>query len=290
MTWISYFDQHDNKYKEKLKKYASLNWAEHLEKIPHASWPPRVSRIALLSLSARSQSLLIMAFAYYESKYPWYRRMMYENNNSIDDVIRRPHCYTALRGFHQLTKLLISRGTGVNKYITQEDLDEGLRQATNERKECVVKLFLDNGAQMHKMDCLETAAGQGDTAIVALLLDYGAETNAHADKLESALRAALWAGHLDVIKLLVDRGTDVNSAFKKSQYYPRAMPFDKEAHVADCLRFLFDNGAGVDLNADCSLTSAFFAPIFCGYREILQLLIDRGANVNELAGQNGYLL
>ncbi|KAK4076727.1 uncharacterized protein Triagg1_4330 [Trichoderma aggressivum f. europaeum] len=69
-------------------------------------------------------------------------------------------------------------------------------------------------------DCLEIAAGQGDVATVRLLLDHGAEINALASKLESALRTALWNGHLDILKLLVSRGANVNSPFDKAEYMP----------------------------------------------------------------------
>ncbi|GFP56049.1 putative ankyrin repeat protein L93 [Trichoderma asperellum] len=276
MTGISNFDQHDNyynNYKKKLIKYASRNWAEHLETIPHASWPPEVSRNAVLSLSIRSQSLVTIAGDYFPSEI----------------FIWRPHCYTALRGFRQLTEILISGGAGVSKYLTQMDLDEGLRHATDNRRKSVTKLFLDNGAQMH--DCLARVAEQGDAAIVGLLLDHGAETNTLAGKLESALRAALWGGHLDVLKLLLSRGADVNSPFRKTQYKPKSGRLGRgQSHTADCLRFLFDNGAGVDMDANSSLTAALYVSIRFGYRKVSQLLLDQGANVNELAGQDDYPL
>ncbi|UKZ91839.1 uncharacterized protein TrAFT101_006809 [Trichoderma asperellum] len=241
--------------------------------IPQASWPPEVSRNAVLSLSIRSQSLVTIAGNYYPNKV----------------LIWRPHCYTALRGFRQLTEILISGGVGVSKYLTQVDLDEGLRHATISRRKSVTKLFLDNGAQMH--DCLARVAEQGDAAIVGLLLDYGAETNTLAGKLESALRAALWGGHLDVLKLLLSHGADVNSPFRKIQYNPESwFPWRGQSHIADCLRFLFDNGAGVGMDANSSLTAALYVAIRFGYRKVSQLLLDRGANVNELAGQDDYPL
>lgn len=268
------FDQYDNEYKKKLIKYASHNWAEHLEMIPHASWPSEVSQNAVLALSTRSQSLKVMVM----NDFPY----------SGMDLIQRPHCFAALRGFRQLTEMLISKGAGVNKYLTKLDLDKGLLYATKNRRKSIAKL-LDNGARMH--NCLEKAAEQGDAAIVGLLLEHGAENNALAGKLDSALRAALWGGHLDVLQLLLSRGAHVNSPFRKAQHVPRSnYPITRQPHAANCLRFLFDNGAGVDLDADSSLTAALYVAISLGYREVSRLLLGRGASVNELAGQDGYPL
>ncbi|KAL6907175.1 ankyrin repeat-containing domain protein [Trichoderma evansii] len=273
MTRISDFYKDENRYKKKLLTYASLNWAEHLEMIPHASWPLKVSRNAVLSMSIRSQSLLLMVSNYYPYK----------------DLIWRPHCFTAMRGFRQLTEMLISRSPGFNKYLTQVDLDEGLRYATDNRRKSIAKLFLDNGAQMH--DYLEKAAEQGDAAIVGLLLDHGAETNVIAGKLDSALRATLWGGHLDLLKLLLSRGADVNSPFRKAQYMPKLWESRRrQPHTADCLRFLFNNGAGVDMNTNSSLAAALFVAISLGYTEVSRLLLERGANVNDMAGQDSYPL
>jgi ankyrin repeat protein len=273
MTGISDLDEYSNKYKYKLMKYASPNWAEHLEMIPHASWPLEVSRDAVLSFSIYSQSLLIMVRDYPQA----------------NDLIRRPYCYTAQRGFRQLTEMLISGSGGVYKYLTQLDLDEGLRYATDGRRKSTVKLFLDKGAQMH--DCLEQAAAQGDTAIVGLLLDHGAKINALAGKLESALRAALWNGRLDVLKLLLNRGADVNSPFNKTEYMPKSLIFYRQSsYPADCLRFLLDNGAGVNMKDNNSLAAALYVATCFRFNETFQLLLDRGANMNELAGKDGYLL
>lgn len=272
MNEILNFDQLNNIYKEKVMDYASQNWARHLEMIPHTSWPPDVSRNAVLLLSSRRQSLLIMVSKWHE----W------------QDLIRRPHCYTAMRGFRQLTETLISRDGGVDMYLTQEDLNEGLRYATKYRRKSVAKLFLENGAQIR--DCLETASWEGDAAIVGLFLDHGTKPIAVAGKLESALRAALWSSHLDVIKLLVSRGVDVNSPFIKAKYMPKFRNSTGKLHAADCLRFLLDSGAGVDMNADKSLTEALYVAISRNYEEISRLLLERGANVNELAGQEGFSL
>lgn len=200
-------------------------------------------------------------------------------------------------GFRQLTEIFISSSVGVGRYLTQVDVDEGLSWATSYREKAVVKLFLDKGAQIH--DCLEIAARRGDAAIVGLLLNHGAEIPALAGKLKSALRSALWGGHLDVLKLLVNRGADVNSPFDKTEYMPHleytphpgsSLVNNLDLHIVDCLRFLFDNGAGINMKDSTSLAAALYVAIHVGARRAFQLLLDRGAHVNELAGEKGYPL
>jgi ankyrin repeat protein len=185
--------------------------------------------------------------------------------------------------------MLISRGAGVSKYLTQVDLDEGLCHAAENRRNNIAKLFLDNGARIH--DCLERAASQGDAAIVRLLLDHSAETDALTDRLNSALRATLWNGHLDVLKLLLDRGADVNSPFRKTKYMLELFSLtSRKSPIADCLRFLLDNGAGIDMETDSSLTVALYVTIHLGLEEASRLLLERGAKLNEVVGQEGYPL
>lgn len=264
-------DLPENNHKQEVMEYASYHWAQHLEMIPHASWPPDILQNAVLSLSSRSQSLSNMVKRYP----PWM------------DLIRRPHCYTASRGFHQLTEMLVSRCDGANIYLTQVDLDEGLQHATIRCRKSVAKLFLENGAQIG--NCLETASSKGDAAFVGLFLDHGVKNNALGGKLESALQAALWNGHLDVLKLLLSRGGDVNGPFIKAKNVPMS-DASSEQHVIDCLQFLFNNGAGVDMSADKSLTEALYVAIICRYEEVSRLLLGRGANVNELARPHQFSL
>lgn len=255
-----------------LRAYASRNWAEHIEVIPQASWPPEVLRDAFLSLSVRSRSLLNMI----------------ETNASQSIWIRQPYIYTASRGFHQLTEILISRGTGINKYITQDELNMGLCFSILYRRKTIVELFLEKGAQMD--NCLEIAAKRGDATIVGLLLNHGAKTNALAGELESALRATLWDGHLDILKILLSRGADINCPFNKKDCMTHLTLMSSTPNPVDCLRFLFDSGAGINMEENQSLAAALYVAIHLKKYEASRLLLDRGANLNELAGQLGFPL
>ncbi|PTB38780.1 hypothetical protein M441DRAFT_115609, partial [Trichoderma asperellum CBS 433.97] len=193
MTRISNFNQHNNYYKKKLMEYASRNWAEHLEMIPQASWPPEVSRNAVLSLSIRSQSLVTIAGNYYPNKV----------------LIWRPHCYTALRGFRQLTEILISGGVGVSKYLTQVDLDEGLPTFDQARNLEVLQMLLNHGADVHATGgyygtVLQAACAIQYRDIVRFLINHGVAVNAQGGRYGTALQAACAVGDSWIAQLLLD--------------------------------------------------------------------------------------
>jgi ankyrin repeat protein len=57
------------------------------------------------------------------------------------------------------------------------------------------------------------AARNGDTEIVRLLIDYGADVNAANDRGHTVLYCAGGHGHLDTVKLLLDNAVDVNAKF-----------------------------------------------------------------------------
>jgi ankyrin repeat protein len=57
---------------------------------------------------------------------------------------------------------------------------------------------------------LHLAAGEGHLEIVKLLLEHGADVNAKT-AYETALHLAAGEGHLEIVKLLLEHGADVNA-------------------------------------------------------------------------------
>jgi ankyrin repeat protein len=62
---------------------------------------------------------------------------------------------------------------------------------------------------------LQLASWEGYTETVRLLLDNGADPNAHGPSVDqechaSPLRIASWQGHIDVVRILLEKGADLN--------------------------------------------------------------------------------
>ena len=68
----------------------------------------------------------------------------------------------------------------------------------------------DEGYDSNDDTGLTEAASQGNSAAVAWLLDNGANINHMCNYSGSALMMAISSGQTEVVKLLLDRGVDVN--------------------------------------------------------------------------------
>jgi hypothetical protein len=145
-------------------------------------------------------------------------------------------------------------------------------------------------------DRLQKAAFLGDIPEVQRLLVEGYSVNAlRIDEgfypfRGTPLTVATAEGHLDVVKLLIGRGAEVNArtGFEGATALMYAAwagtdPLWGTNHYrrtfADIIRLLIDKGA--DVNARDSLGySALMIASFCGHQNIVELLLDEGADVN----------
>jgi outer membrane protein assembly factor BamB len=90
-------------------------------------------------------------------------------------------------------------------------------------------------------EALANAARSGDTAQVAALLDKGVDVNAKGRYGATALFFAADKGHLDVVKLLVARGADIN--IQDTFYRTRPINWALENGHTDVAIFLLDKQA-----------------------------------------------
>ncbi|KAF5337545.1 hypothetical protein D9758_016669 [Tetrapyrgos nigripes] len=115
---------------------------------------------------------------------------------------------------------------------------------------------------------------------IMLLLMEGANINAQGGKYGTPLQAAFHYGNEDIVKLLVEKGADVNPALHTAFYQ-----VNKKA-----VRLLFEQGA--DVNAQCGeydtpLLAAIQTTPVHGLGDIVRLLLEKGADVNAQSGKYG---
>ena len=131
---------------------------------------------------------------------------------------------------------------------------------------------------------LSYAARQGHYAVVRLLLDRGANVNAKESG-GTALHQAAREGHEAIVLLLLDRGADVNA---KEEWGGTALHLAaREGHEAT-VRLLLDRGADVNVKMDRG--TALYLAAREGHEATVRLLLDRGADVNAKEEDGGTAL
>ncbi|KAL7809038.1 ankyrin repeat-containing domain protein [Trichoderma gracile] len=273
-----------------LKYYAATEWPWHLEKAPRASWPDKVMQAAARALAIRSRSLDHQLL-----RYQYEYRLGSHAHMSL-----RPQCYTARQGFLQLTDMLLSRDTGVNRYLTRKDLNAALHDAAYGGHMKVVQLCLDKRADVNSKsdvygDALQAAANGGHAAIVSLLLNQGADIDAQRGGWGSALQAAAEGEKLDILRLLVGRGASIDLPSNESGCVltsavaaSNRLPWSS----CDCLLYLLDAGADINrqgggIHGTALHEAAMGLPIT---DTAFHVLLERGADVNAPGGKYGFPL
>ncbi len=147
-----------------------------------------------------------------------------------------------------------------------------------------MKLLLEKGADVREKrpddsTAFLDAVGSDRVELARLLWEAGANPNGRrlggrGANLDPLQHATLW-GEFDMLRLLLDRGSDIIRA----QGWPLWVAV--EAGNIHMVTFLLDRGAPVD---GSDKGEGMFTSLMCaaqgGHAEIARLLLQRGANIN----------
>jgi len=134
---------------------------------------------------------------------------------------------------------------------------------------------------------LIVASQNGHLEVVRTLLDGGSDPNIQDEDGFTALIFASQNGHLEVVKTLLDqdRGVNPNIQTKKDGY--TALIFASQNGHLEVVKTLLDH-RGVDPNIQSKNYTALISASIKGYSEIIKTLLDRGADPNIQQQNNGF--
>ena len=128
----------------------------------------------------------------------------------------------------------------------------------------------------NKNDALIKAAKKGDMNKVERLIENGADIKAKDKSGSTSLDWAAYGGHTDVVKFLIKKGEDINTALISAAL----------GGQIDLVQLLIEKNANVNAAYEEGSTPLIFAAM-SGHTNVVRLLIDNGADVK--AERNGFI-
>lgn len=194
----------------------------------------------------------------------------------------------AQNGHKDVAELLINKDVDVhakNKFVLTP-----LHYAATKGHEDLAELLIENGADVNVKSGfqdtpLHKAASQGHKDVVELLIDMGAEVNANNEHKETPLHLAASQGHKDVAKLLIGKGADVN-AKGNFAWSPLHYATGRDFYfMADLFRASgIDSALSLYRNSSLGIFTVHkIDTTTIGHNNIVELLLENGADVNAMA-------
>ncbi|KAM0247206.1 hypothetical protein ACHAP5_004288 [Fusarium lateritium] len=171
--------------------------------------------------------------------------------------------------------------------ISPEALDESLYEATDNESERIIELLLRYGASANATgeeygNALTAAAYDGTIDIIKMLLDAGADINSPDGW---ALQHAAGEGHVDVVNLLLERGANVNACSSHSNMpQGTALQAAVESGQSDIVDILLEHGADPNLGGG-EFTHPIIAAASKGEEAIFKKLLDAKVDVTVEGGE-----
>ncbi|KAI6749471.1 hypothetical protein HG530_014885 [Fusarium avenaceum] len=171
--------------------------------------------------------------------------------------------------------------------ISPEALDKSLYEATDNESARTIELLLRYGASANATgeeygNALTAAAYDGTIDIIKMLLDAGADINSPDGW---ALQHAAGEGHADVVNLLLERGADVNACSSHiNMPQGTALQAAVESGQSDIVDILLERGADPNLGGG-EFTHPIIAAASKGEEAIFKRLLDAKVDVTVMGGE-----
>ena len=143
--------------------------------------------------------------------------------------------------------------------------------------EGIMKKIENTLLQIELNEDFHHAVFQGDLNKVKVLLEKGADINSNDVGGNALHYAAAFGGNTELVKFLIDKGLDVNAKGTSGGTPLKDAAFS--GHI-EIVKLLIDEGADVNAKDNAHGHSVLWHAAWNGYIETIQFLIDKGAEVN----------
>ncbi|XP_078341793.1 transient receptor potential cation channel subfamily A member 1 homolog isoform X1 [Crassostrea virginica] len=207
--------------------------------------------------------------------------------NRADKYGLTPLHYAAMRGNELATKELL-QFNGIHIEAEDKQGMTALHMAATHNSVEITRMLIEAGAQLRCKDNedltpLHCAASEGNIEIVQLLFQAGAKqdgwvtisnmvTDRDCDQ-NTCLHLAVENGHYDVVKLCLDKRSDVNTP---SSNYMHPLHLAAKAGDIRCVKLLVQHHARIDALNDEMATPLHIAAAF-NHKDVVEFLIERKA-------------
>lgn len=140
-------------------------------------------------------------------------------------------------------------------------------------RRCTIRF---DGHMVKNASALWIAAGSGHMNVVKLLVKHGANVNHCTETNSTPLRAACFDGRLDIVQYLVNHNADINLP---NIYNNTTLMIAAYKGHNEVVEYLLQKGAKVNHQANCQATALHYSSE-CGHLEICTMLLEYGADVN----------
>jgi ankyrin repeat protein len=206
------------------------------------------------------------------------------NGKSAGDKYCRIPLHAAYRGHRAAVEVSYSDGTEVKR-----EIEDGSRIERHDEHLEVMRLLLENGADVHARDqdkdtVSHLAAADGDVEALQVLLEYKAAINARGYQNWTPLHNASFSGRIQAVELLLKYKADVN--VQDSDDNTPLILASRYASV-EVVRLLLKYEADVGIRDRYGKT-AFQAATRRRGHEIAPLLLEHGAEEEEDGSESDY--
>ena len=284
LVYLLSFDRPNLSSSESLETYPFLaysrNWRHHIRMCSIAGGPtPEYNLILKLFDSKFCRSI-------------WLKPDILENV-LLHPSSPRPELpfnglYQCVRlNFQDIFEYLLGKVSDLNAEETREDIHKALFAAVENGREKMVRLLIERDADFNTPDVdrgsiLQVAASGGHESLVQLLLERGVDVNDQGGFDGNALEAATMGCFAKLVRLLLERGARPNA---KGGGFGTALAAAINYRYESIVRILvIEWGADVNLPGDIIYKNALQAAAHCGSEQMVKLLLEQGARINEVGG------